>query len=111
VWADTGAPVPLPNVFVYGEFADGNPSPGLSLDGDTQGHFAAWFEPGNPEGRERWRDPKRRSALAKVHLEVSAPASNGRTSCDLDADALRSPGDIVVRLPRAPVTHFIALDE
>ncbi|HLQ37071.1 MAG TPA: hypothetical protein VK348_04680, partial [Planctomycetota bacterium] len=108
VWADTGEGVVEPEITVFGEFTDGDSSPGTSLTGDAHGCFGVGFGPGSSGKHDRWFDPARRTPIAHVQLTASARGSAGKTTVELDAEQLRA-GDIVVRLQRAPTTHFLAV--
>ena len=110
VWDDTGEPVPAPEIDCWGEFADGNTTPLFGVLGDEQGRFAAGFLTGTLNLRDRWSDPARRAALTKAVLHVSAPGSDGRTAVELDEARLQAGGEVVVRLRRAAITHFLVID-
>ena len=81
------------------------------MRGDEQGRFAVGFLIRKPNLRARWLDPARRSPLTMARLHVHAPGSDGTKEVELDEAQLRAGGEIVVRLRRAAVTHFLVIDE
>jgi RNA polymerase sigma-70 factor (ECF subfamily) len=111
VWDDTGEAVPAPGVSVRAEFEGGIDSPLLGVQGDSAGRFSAGFHPASSGRKASWLDPARREAMTKVQIFVSAAGSDGKSEVELDVPRLRAGGEIVVRLLRAPVTHFRVHDE
>jgi RNA polymerase sigma factor (sigma-70 family) len=108
VWADDGTPVPAPRVWVHGlvdeEVEDGSFQVSGNASGDDAGRFAIGLEP-NGSGRcALWAEPKLRHPITKIGCMAVAPGSR-------PTDGVREGDDWVVRLPREPVSHFLAVDE
>jgi RNA polymerase sigma-70 factor (ECF subfamily) len=107
VWADDGSPVPEPDVGVYAEFADGDNTPISGIAGDADGRFAMGLAPGSSGIHDRWLDPARRPAVARVVIDCYAP----RAHFEFGAEALQDGRELVLCVARPPRTWFRAVDE
>jgi hypothetical protein len=109
LWADNGAPVAGAVVTGQAKFANGEMG-GSGAATERAGIYHLGFGPCSPEGYASFCDLARRPRLVNALIEVSAPDSAGDTRQMVEADDLKLGQPIVVRLPRAKVTHFVAVD-
>ncbi|MBL8749421.1 MAG: sigma-70 family RNA polymerase sigma factor [Planctomycetes bacterium] len=110
VWSDTGEPVVWPHGMVHAWFADGQNSPALGVEGARDGSFAVGLYGNSGDARDTWRDPVRRPALRAVTLRFEADGCLAPAKLELVGDSLAGRENLVLRLDRAPVTHFVCLD-
>ncbi len=110
VWSDTGEPVAWPHGRVHAWFVDGQNSPALGVEGARDGSFAVGLYGNSSDARDTWRDPARRPALRAVTVQFEADGCLAPTKLELVGDRLAGRESLVLRLDRAPVTHFVCLD-
>jgi hypothetical protein len=90
-----------------GYFEDGGDTGDTVIGADEHGRFHAGFPPGT-----RCPDRTKWPRLVHVTLNAIANGSDGGTRIELDKARLPTGGEqVVVRLPRAGVTHFLVLNE
>lgn len=109
-WRDTKEPVESPMVMGNAEFADGQGSPLVSVEGNRDGTFAIGFYGSSSSRRATWRDPHRRPAMQRVRLTVEDRVGGAREQQELDAAGLTALGELVVYLDRSATTHFRCVD-
>jgi RNA polymerase sigma-70 factor, ECF subfamily len=109
VWADDGHAVSSPLLSVIAKFEDGENSPGLGVHGHEDGTFAAGFYPSSSSKMLPWLQPAQRRRITSVQIWAEAAGSDGSVTVDFDDKALEAMA-VVVRLPRATVTHFVVTD-
>jgi RNA polymerase sigma-70 factor (ECF subfamily) len=109
-WRDTKEPVRSPQVMGYAEFADGQHSPGLSYQGNTDGTFAIGFYGSSSSRSPSWRDVDHRPAFQSVQLDISDPDTAVSVKRELDAATIAALGELTVYLDRPGITHFRCID-
>jgi RNA polymerase sigma factor (sigma-70 family) len=110
LWDDSGEPVARPLVDAICTFADGESSPMTGSIGRGDGRFAVGFDCSHLR-YPQWCDPANRPAITDVRFEVRADGCNGSQRVHLGPGEFVPGTEVPVRLQRAPITHFLALDE
>ena len=111
VWDDDGSPVVEPRGMAHCEFADGSSSPSMGVSGDRDGNLVTGFYTGQDTRYLLWCDPAKRPAIQSVTVRVHADGSDGSRDFVFTQQQIESSTPHVLRLARAKVTHFVAIDE
>jgi len=111
LWDDDGTRIPGVDATAIVWFVGEGTSPAFGTTSDDRGEIAVALRGASPSHYPIWCNPSTRPAVERVVLDVRGAGVAGRHEFEYTAQQIAS-GDVqVVRLPRARLTHFLAIDE
>ncbi|MEZ6037216.1 MAG: sigma-70 family RNA polymerase sigma factor [Planctomycetota bacterium] len=109
VWDDDGTPVAGAHLMVYARFDDGSNTPSTGTGADEHGRFVIGLLTSHHNRIPSWVDPAQRPAVLHVEVQAEFDGCDGATVLEVDRERY-SAGPVTLRLRRAPVRHFVAID-
>jgi hypothetical protein len=110
LWDESNEPVARPLVDAICSFADGESSPMTGSIGRKDGRFVVGFDCSHLR-YPHWCDPANRPAVTDVRFEVRVDGCTGSQRVHLGPGEFLQGREVLVRLQRSPITHFMAQDE
>jgi RNA polymerase sigma factor (sigma-70 family) len=111
VWDDTGEPIAEAGMNCGAVFENGEVSSMFGHAADRSGRFAVGFFPSHSNSIARWLDPEKRSPIVRCTFAVIAPGAAQTKLVEVGREQIRSRAEVLIRVPRAAVSHFLAVDD
>lgn len=111
VFDDDGSPIVEVDAMAVAWFEGDGTSPGFGTTSDRNGNVVLGLRAARQSEYLPWCDPAVRPPLERVQLDIRGAGIAGRHTIEFSREQVVSGDVLVVRLPRAATTHFLALDE
>jgi len=111
VFDDDGSPVVGVDALAIAWFVGDGTSPGFGTTSDREGNVVVGLHSARPSLYTPWCDPAARPAIERVELDLRGAGIAGHHSVRVTREQIASDEVLVVRVPRANTTHFLAVDE